>query len=143
MCVLNAFLSLFVLSPRIYSENGNLKFQAPAHKNVTFETSGTGGVLFNGRDLSDAARKVKTFGIFAEFVFSETGHLQAGEAVERIKIFSTIYEDNFQRYDRYGNLIEGSDGILSRLQTLERNAINGSTANFTVIGKHFRKKFNV
>lgn len=40
-------------------ENGNLKFQAPEHKNVTFETSGFGGVLFNGKDLSDAAKKVR------------------------------------------------------------------------------------
>lgn len=39
-------------------ENGNLKFQAPEHKNVTFETSGIGGVFFNGRDLSDAAKRV-------------------------------------------------------------------------------------
>lgn len=52
-------------------ENGNLKFQAPQHKNVTFETSGFGGVLFNGKDLSDAAKKVRYSSIFV-FIYKNT-----------------------------------------------------------------------
>lgn len=43
-----------------------------------------------------------------------------------------MYEENFQRYDRYGNLIEGSDGILNRLQALERITANGSAYNYAI-----------
>lgn len=61
--------------------------------------------------------------------------MQANDAAEKIRLYSVMFDANFQRYDRYGDLIEGSDGILNRLQTLERTAVNGSTNNFTVMQK--------
>lgn len=53
-------------------------------------------------------------------------HFQASEAAAKIKLFTFILGERFERYDRYGNLIEGSDGILNRLQTLERTTLNGT-----------------
>lgn len=69
--------------------------------------------MFNGRDLSEAAK-------------------QASNAAERVRQYAVAAEENFLRYDRYGDLIEGSNGILSRLQILERTAVNSSSYNFTV-----------
>ncbi|XP_037517650.1 cubilin [Rhipicephalus sanguineus] len=71
--------------PRIVLDNGNMVFQVPSAKNISFRTtSGRGGILLNGRDVAEVLAKVSEAARTIEPIATNTQLQELAETVETV-----------------------------------------------------------
>ncbi|KAL3252571.1 hypothetical protein MRX96_054871, partial [Rhipicephalus microplus] len=71
--------------PRIVLDNGNMVFQVPSAKNISFRTSsGRGGIFLNGRDVAEVLAKVSEAARTIEPIAANTQLQTLTETVETV-----------------------------------------------------------